>query len=68
MFFERQTVDDVAAAIERVDGLTFDPAAIRANAERFRPEVFRTKFVELFQRLGVDPSLYDAAGSREPAA
>ena len=30
----------------------------RAQAERFGPDVFRQKFVQLLERLGVDPSLY----------
>jgi hypothetical protein len=38
--------------------MTFDAAAIRANAERFAPAVFRRRFIELFERLSVDPSLY----------
>ncbi len=60
-FFDRPTVDDLAGGIERLDSMTFDPAAIRANAERFRPEVFRPRFIELLTRLGVDPSLYASA-------
>jgi glycosyltransferase involved in cell wall biosynthesis len=68
VFFERQTVDELVAAIERLDALTFDPAVIRANAERFRPAIFRAKFVELFQRLGVDPTLYDATGALTSAS
>lgn len=60
VFFDRQTPEALVDAIERLDALTFDPAVIRRNAERFSPPVFRRRFVELFQRLGVDPSLYRA--------
>jgi glycosyltransferase involved in cell wall biosynthesis len=60
VFFDEQTPAALATAIERLDTLVFDPAEIRANAERFSPSVFRERFVELFRRLGVDPSLYVA--------
>jgi hypothetical protein len=40
--------------------LTFVRHAIRAHAERFGVDVFRRRFVELFERLGVDLSLYRA--------
>ena len=46
--------------------MSFDQRAIRAQAERFGVDVFRRRFVELFERLGVDPSLYrrvDGSGS-----
>lgn len=45
-------------AIERLDGSTFDPRAIRAHALTFAPSVFRSRFRSLFRELGVDPSLY----------
>lgn len=43
-----------------VDGLSFDRAAIRAQAQRFSRAEFRRKFVELLGRLGVDRELYGA--------
>jgi glycosyltransferase involved in cell wall biosynthesis len=58
VLFEQQTSASLAEAIERLDATKVDPVAIRAHAERFAPANFRAKFVELFQRLGVDPSLY----------
>ncbi len=58
LFFERQTPEALVDAVQRLDRLTLDPEAIRANAERFAPPLFRRRFIELFQRLGVDPSLY----------
>jgi glycosyltransferase involved in cell wall biosynthesis len=58
VLFDRQDGQAMAEAIERLEGLAFDPSVIRANAERFSTQAFRRKFVELFQRLDVDPSLY----------
>ena len=58
--FDRADVDSLCAAIERVDGTAFDPAAIRRRAEEFDTEVFRQRWRELFARSGVDPSLYSA--------
>lgn len=47
VFFDRPEVDSIVNAIERVDGLTRDRAAIRAHAERFSRSVFRERFREL---------------------
>jgi glycosyltransferase involved in cell wall biosynthesis len=58
LFFREPTVDGLIDGIRRADTMTFDPAALRANAERFAPAVFRRRFIELFERLGVDPRLY----------
>jgi glycosyltransferase involved in cell wall biosynthesis len=58
VLFESQTVDDLAAAIERLDTLAIDPAACRARAEEFSVAVFHARWRDLFVRLGVDPSLY----------
>jgi glycosyltransferase involved in cell wall biosynthesis len=58
LFFREPTVEGLIEAIRRADAMTFDAAAIRANAERFAPAVFRRRFIELFERLSVDPSLY----------
>lgn len=60
-FFDERTPDSLADAIKRVDGLTFDPALIRAHAERFDTTVFLSAWRALFERLGVDPSLYSRA-------
>jgi glycosyltransferase involved in cell wall biosynthesis len=60
VLFDAPTVESLVAAIERSDSMTFDRHAIRAQAERFGVDVFRRRFVELFERLGVDPSLYRA--------
>ena len=58
VLFDEQTPDALVDALNRLDGLTFDPAIIRQNAERFSPEVFRGRFVDLFRRFNVDPALY----------
>jgi glycosyltransferase involved in cell wall biosynthesis len=58
VLFANQTVDDLAAAIERLDNLTIDPAVCRARAEGFSVAVFHARWRDLFVRLGVDPSLY----------
>lgn len=42
--FPEQTVDAVAEAILEADKEHWDAGAIRANAERFAPEVFRERF------------------------
>lgn len=57
-FFDEQTAEGLAAAIERLETLSLDPAVIRARAEEFDVSVFRRRWGELFARLGVDPSLY----------
>jgi len=48
----------MAAAIERLDTLTLDPAVIRRRAEEFDVAVFRARWRDLLARRGVDPSLY----------
>ncbi len=58
VLFDAPTVESVVAAIEQVDSMSFDRAAIRAHAERFGVDVFRRRFVDLLASLGVDPALY----------
>ncbi|MFN8459045.1 MAG: glycosyltransferase [Anaerolineae bacterium] len=41
LFFREQSVDALAATIEQFEQLSFDPAAARANAERFSVERFK---------------------------
>lgn len=50
VFFPRQDVPSLAAAIEAFEQSRFDPAEIRANALRFSPERFRAEFVQHFWR------------------
>jgi glycosyltransferase involved in cell wall biosynthesis len=56
--FDRSKAGALGEAIERLDGLALDPGVIRARAEEFSTAVFHAKFRALFERLGVDPSLY----------
>jgi glycosyltransferase involved in cell wall biosynthesis len=56
--FDRQDVASTIAAIERLESLHLVPSTIRARAEEFDTAVFHRRWQELFQRLGVDPSLY----------
>lgn len=58
VFFDERTVDSLIAAIREVDDVAFDRDAIRARAVEFDTTVFRRRWVELFERLGVDPHLY----------
>lgn len=59
--FTDQTAAGMAAAIERLDGLSFAPSALRAQAEAFDARHFRRAWRELFYCQGIDPSLYQAA-------
>lgn len=49
LFYDRQTVDDVAAAIQAALGRPWDEAAIRRNAQRFSPERFRASFAQVLR-------------------
>jgi glycosyltransferase involved in cell wall biosynthesis len=60
IFLERQDVASLADAIERLDGLVFTPATIRARAQGFDTNVFRQAWRELLARLGVDPAVFAA--------
>jgi glycosyltransferase involved in cell wall biosynthesis len=58
IFFDQPDVASLAEAIERLDGLSFDPTVISARAHEFDTGVFNARWRELLARLGVDPSLY----------
>ncbi len=60
VFFDDATVESLASAIERGDRLRLDPLAIRRHAERFDRRVFLAAWRDLFERHGVNPSLYSA--------
>ncbi len=57
-FFSEPTADALMDALERLDKMPLDRTVIRARAEEFDTAVFRRRWLELFHRLGVDPSLY----------
>jgi glycosyltransferase involved in cell wall biosynthesis len=67
VFFDHHTTEGLIDAIEKLDRMSFDPAEIRAQAERFAAPVFRRRFAELFQRLGVSPELYRAEAPEQLA-
>jgi glycosyltransferase involved in cell wall biosynthesis len=58
VLFDRQDSDSMAAAIERLEGLSLSGEASRKRAEAFGSDVFIDRWRALFARLGVDPSLY----------
>jgi glycosyltransferase involved in cell wall biosynthesis len=60
VLFTESTVTAVVDAIERMEATAWDPAVIRARAEEFSTGVFHANWRALFERLGVDPSLYSA--------
>jgi glycosyltransferase involved in cell wall biosynthesis len=54
VFFDRQTPESLADAIRAFEALDLDEAAIRDNARRFGPDVFRAQFAELVRRWHQD--------------
>lgn len=48
-FFREQTPESLIEAVLRTDGAGFDPGTIRAHAERFDVEVFRTRVREYIE-------------------
>ena len=52
VLYEPRGADPLAGAIERFESLTFDDAALRAQALRFAPEVFAERFGDLLARVG----------------
>lgn len=51
LFFGHQTVDSLCGAIETLESRTWDPRACQANAARFKPDVFRTRFAAVVQTV-----------------
>jgi glycosyltransferase involved in cell wall biosynthesis len=60
VLFGHATAEALSEAILASDGMAFDPTVIRARAEEFSTAAFRDNWRALFERLGVDPSLYSA--------
>lgn len=50
VLFEEQTTDSLAEAMLRADGIAFDPATCRGNAERFGSDVFRAQLGAAIER------------------
>ncbi|AUW95078.1 MAG: glycosyltransferase family 4 protein [Sulfobacillus thermosulfidooxidans] len=49
VFFDRQEIDAVIAAIRRAETITWDSQAIRQHTEQFRPAVFETRMAQIIQ-------------------
>ena len=58
LFFERTEVDDLVAAVERLETHSWDPGTIHEHALAFDSEAFRGRFRSLLERHGVDPGLF----------
>jgi glycosyltransferase involved in cell wall biosynthesis len=68
VFFDRPESTALAAAIEHLDGVTFEPARLREHARRFDTTVFIAQWRSLMAELGVDPGLYDGPVQNAPDA
>lgn len=60
VLYDRPGGPGMAEAIERLETLSLERAAIRRRAEEYDVSVFRARWRELLARAGVDPSLYSA--------
>ena len=58
VFFEHPNVEALVTAIERLDTVKWDHAAVHQHAMNFDRSEFRERFLSLLQRHGVDPLLY----------
>jgi glycosyltransferase involved in cell wall biosynthesis len=58
VLYEDQSPAALISAIERLGGLELDREAIRNQARRFDSSVFRSRWLDLLDRLGVDPRAY----------
>ncbi|MGC9261044.1 MAG: glycosyltransferase [Phycisphaerae bacterium] len=75
VFFMEQTAESLMAAVEQFERITWDPQAIRQNAERFSQAVFKEKFMEFvnnqwqeFRNVRLDAiTAAQAAGAATPA-
>ncbi|HEY5741828.1 MAG TPA: hypothetical protein VIS99_04745, partial [Terrimicrobiaceae bacterium] len=44
ILFDKQSVESLMAAVREFEGISFSPAAIRRQAEKFSPDVFKRNF------------------------
>jgi glycosyltransferase involved in cell wall biosynthesis len=68
-FFREQTVDDLARTLQRFDPRGYDPARIRAHAERFDAAAFRSRLGAEINRCVIDHQARQAgfmAGAKMP--
>jgi len=61
-FFPEQTAESLAEAVRRFDGAAYDPAAIRAHAEKFGTGVFRSRLQTFIQEQMGGAWSYDNTG------
>jgi nucleoside-diphosphate-sugar epimerase/glycosyltransferase involved in cell wall biosynthesis len=54
VLFHEQTVESVAAAIERFEGMTFDPEVLKGNARRFSGEQFHRQVAEVLVAVAAE--------------
>jgi glycosyltransferase involved in cell wall biosynthesis len=54
-FFAEQTVENLVEAVKAFETETYSAATCRANAERFRPEIFRARIREFLTRMFPQP-------------
>lgn len=49
IFFEKQTVASLSAAIRKFQKITFDPKEIRAHAKKFDKDIFKQKIINFIE-------------------
>lgn len=52
LFFDNQTPESLAAAIQQFERQEWSPADLRSHAETFRVEVFNERFLSFLNRIG----------------
>ena len=50
VFFDEQTVDSLAAAIRRIDTMSFDASSVSRSAEKFSEDNFKKQLYDLVQK------------------
>ncbi len=63
VFFQEQTVASLAGAVRRFDETAFDPATIRAHAERFDAKVFKAQMRTFIEKELRSSWSYDSTGT-----
>jgi glycosyltransferase involved in cell wall biosynthesis len=61
MFFDRQTPEDLATAIEQFEKQSWSPDELRRHADNFRVEVFNERFLAFLARIGAPVRAADGA-------
>jgi glycosyltransferase involved in cell wall biosynthesis len=58
VMFSESSANSLAAAVERLDGMSFEAAGLRARAEMFDAHHFRRAWRDLFAQAGVSSELF----------